>query len=61
MPGFGFGARCGFNEAAAHHRGERCLKPTDRGLLFCFNEAAAHHRGEHGHARLRLRRQVRLQ
>ena len=37
-----------FNEAAAHHRGERRYgRRATRVSTSCFNEAAAHHRGEH--------------
>ena len=35
-----------FNEAAAHHRGERSRPRPNRLGTACFNEAAAHHRGE---------------
>ena len=39
----------GFNEAAAHHRGEQPKKARDVTRGSRFNEAAAHHRGERLH------------
>ena len=43
----GLAGQSGFNEAAAHHRGERKMWDVVHGRPSCFNEAAAHHRGEH--------------
>ena len=41
------GSRQCFNEAAAHHRGERRTFGLFSACSRSFNEAAAHHRGEH--------------
>ena len=38
--------KAGFNEAAAHHRGEPRSYVISSTFTTCFNEAAAHHRGE---------------